>query len=127
MKTVFIFCLIFILSACSLPSRKQHKQQSLAAGKQLSFQSDKGNCLACHIIEDGEDPGNIGPALVDIQARFATKLQLKAIIWDATQFNSETSMPPFGKNKILSVEELELVVDYIWTLTDTPNQLEKEW
>ena len=124
MKTVFIFCLMFILSACTFPSRKQHKQQRLATGKQLSFQRDKGNCLACHIIEDGEDPGNIGPALVDIQARFATKSQLKAIIWDATQFNSQTSMPPFGKNKILSAEELELVVDYIWTLTNIPRDKE---
>ena len=87
MKTAFLVCLILSLAACTFPA----KQQRLASGKQISFQRDKGNCLACHIIEDGEDPGNIGPALDNIQAKFATKSQLKALIWDATQFNSKTS------------------------------------
>ena len=127
MKTALLFCLILILSACTTPAKKQHKQQRLAAGKQLSFQRDKGNCLACHIIEEGTDPGNIGPALVDIQSKYPTKVQLKALIWDATQFNSQTSMPPFGKNKILSAEELELVVDYIWSLTAPSKPPVKEW
>ena len=123
MKTTFLVCLILSLVACTFPS----KQLRLASGKQISFQRDKGNCLACHIIEDGEDPGNIGPALDNIQAKFATKSQLKALIWDATQFNSKTSMPPYGKNKILNPEELDQVVDYIWSLTVTPNLPEKEW
>ena len=112
MKIVLSLCLTYLLIACShLP-----RQADLTKGKQLSFQRDKGNCLACHMIENGEDPGNIGPALVNIQAQFANKAALKAIIWDATQFNPQTSMPPFGKNKILSPEELEQVVDYIWSL-----------
>ena len=112
MKTLFILCLSLCLSACSFST----KQQRLATGKQLSFQRDKGNCLACHMIEEGEDPGNIGPALVDMPAKFSSKAQLKAVIWDATQFNAQTSMPPFGKNKILTPEELDRVVDYIWSL-----------
>ena len=115
MKSLVLFCLILSLGACAFNSKQQH----LVTGKQLSFQRDKGNCLACHIIEGGEDPGNVGPALVDIQAKFATKSQLKALIWDATQFNAQSSMPPFGRNKILTPEELELVVDYIWSL-DAP-------
>ncbi|NOQ13980.1 MAG: sulfur oxidation c-type cytochrome SoxX [Methyloprofundus sp.] len=114
MKTLLIFCLVLSLGGCTLTA----KQQRLATGKQLSFQRDKGNCLACHIIEEGEDPGNIGPALVDIQAKFNSKAQLKAVIWDASQFNAQTSMPPFGKNKILTPEELDQVVDYIWSLTE---------
>ena len=112
MKTLILLYLALCLSACTNSSM----QQRLATGKQLSFQRNKGNCLACHAIEDGEDPGNIGPALVDIQTKFVTKAQLKAIIWDATQFNPQTSMPPFGKNKILTPEELDQVVDYIWSI-----------
>lgn len=112
MKRSIFLGFILGLTACVLPTQ----QQRLATGKQLSFQRDKGNCLACHVIEEGEDPGNIGPALVNIQARFAKKIQLKAIIWDATQFNSDTSMPPFGRNKILTPKELDQVVDYIWSL-----------
>ncbi len=113
MKIIILLCLSLSFSACTSSSK-----QRLVVGKQLSFQRDKGNCLACHIIEEGEDPGNIGPALVDIQTKFSSKSQLKAVIWDATQFNSQTSMPPFGKNKILSPEELDQVVDYIWSLNN---------
>ncbi|WP_338024529.1 c-type cytochrome [Bathymodiolus japonicus methanotrophic gill symbiont] len=61
----------------------------------------------------------MGPALINMRAKYQTKAQLKAIIWDATEFNPQTSMPPFGKNNILSPEELDLVVDYIWSI-NTP-------
>lgn len=115
MNSILPLVLISLITACTSPVT----QQRLAAGKEISFQRSKGNCLACHVIEDGEDPGNIGPALVDIQAKYQSKEQLKAIIWDATQFNEQTSMPPFGRNKILTPEELDLVVDYIWSLNAT--------
>lgn len=117
MKVLIFLVLSLFLSACTYPGM----QQRLATGKDLSFQRSKGNCLACHIIEDGEDPGNIGPALIDIQAKYKSKDQLKAVIWDATQFNPNSSMPPFGKNSILSPEELDLVVDYIWSLNTPVN------
>jgi len=112
MKFFFLFCLILLLVSCAYSTKQQH----LATGTHLRFQRDKGNCLACHIIDDGEEPGNIGPALVDIQVKFSEKSQLKAIVWDATQFNAQSSMPPFGRNEILTAEELDLVVDYIWSL-----------
>ena len=102
------------LTACFTNTKKSVDSQ--IPGKQLSFQRNKGNYLACHSIEDGEDPGNIGPALVNMQQRFAKKSELKALIWDETQFNDKTSMPPFGRNKILTAKELDAVVDYIWSL-----------
>ncbi|OQK17401.1 sulfur oxidation c-type cytochrome SoxX [Methyloprofundus sedimenti] len=117
MKVLIFLFLSLFLSACACSGMKQR----LATGKDLSFQRSKGNCLACHIIEDGEDPGNIGPPLIDIQTKYKTKDQLKAVIWDATQFNTNSSMPPFGKNNILSPEELDLVVDYIWSLNTPVN------
>ncbi len=117
-KSGAIACLLMstALTSCSTPIKQADKQANLQAGKQISFQRHKGNCLACHAIEDGEDPGNVGPVLENIQTRFKNKAQLKAIIADATQFNAQTSMPPFGKNKILTPQELDLVVDYIWSL-----------
>ena len=36
----------------------------VAEGKKLTFDRKKGNCLACHMIEDGELAGNNGPALL---------------------------------------------------------------
>jgi len=105
---------IILLNACSVTQPTKVSTTNL--GKELSFQRNKGNCLACHLIQDGEDPGNIGPALFNIQNKFTNKQQLKALLWDATQFNPNTSMPPFGKHKILTGSELNAVTDYIWSL-----------
>ena len=91
-------------------------EQRLAFGKKIAFERDKGNCLACHVIADGEAPGDIGPPLVSLSTRFDSKQQLREQIWDATQFNPNTSMPPFGKNKIISEDEIDQLVDYLWSL-----------
>jgi len=90
--------------------------QRLAAGKKLATARDKGNCLACHAIADGELPGNIGPPLVYMQQRFPDRAQLRAQVWDATARNPNTVMPPFGRHRIPSDEEIDLIVDYIHTL-----------
>jgi sulfur-oxidizing protein SoxX len=91
-------------------------KQRLDEGRQIAFDRNKGNCLACHEIADGEAPGNIGPALTAMPSRFKDKRQLREQIWDATRFNPETSMPPFGRNRILDPEEIDKVVDYLWSL-----------
>jgi len=88
----------------------------LAAGKNLAMARDKGNCLACHAIADGELPGTLGPPLVYMQQRFPDKAQLRAQIWDPTARNPDTVMPPFGRHRILSEAEIDLIVDYIHSL-----------
>ncbi len=42
-------------------------KQRLEGGKQLVMARSKGNCLACHIIDDDEFPGNIGPTLENMK------------------------------------------------------------
>lgn len=111
MKTI-ITLISLTLFACATDTKKPG--QPLSPGKQIAFSRDKGNCLACHVIEDGEYPGNIGPALKALSTRFKDKQQLREQIWDATHNNPETSMPPFGKNKILTETEIDHVVDYLW-------------
>jgi len=88
----------------------------LAAGKQLTMARDKGNCLACHAIADGELPGTLGPPLVYMQQRFPDRAQLRAQVWDPTARNPDTVMPPFGRHRILSEAEIDLIVDYIHSL-----------
>jgi len=85
-------------------------------GKVAAFDRKKGNCLACHTVDDGTLPGNIGPPLVAMKARFPDKAKLRAQIWDATVVNPNTIMIPFGRNKVLSEEEIDQVVEYIYTL-----------
>jgi sulfur-oxidizing protein SoxX len=85
-------------------------------GKEIAMDRSKGNCIACHYLPEGQSPGKIGPALVAIQGRYESKEKLREQIYDATVANPESSMPPFGKHKILSDEEFEAVVEYVWTL-----------
>jgi len=88
-------------------------------GKDISFNRSKGNCLACHgmpTLPDAEQPGNSGPPLIAMQARFPDKTVLRAKIWDATASNPETFMPPMGKHQVLTEEEIDKVVEFLYGL-----------
>jgi sulfur-oxidizing protein SoxX len=91
-------------------------QATLEKGKQLAFERAKGNCLACHFIEGGNSPGNIGPGLVAMKSRFPDKAKLRAQIWDATAANPNTMMPPFGLNNALSDDEVDAITEFVYTL-----------
>ena len=85
-------------------------------GKAVAFDRVKGNCLACHAMDDGTLPGNIGPPLIAMKARFPDKAKLRAQIWDATVMNPNTIMIPFGRHGVLTEEEIDQVVEYVYTL-----------
>ncbi len=89
---------------------------SLEQGKQLVMARGKGNCLACHAIDDGKLPGNLGPPLLSMRLRFPDEEALRAQIWDATERNSNSRMPPFGKHGILNEEEIDMIVEYLYSL-----------
>ncbi len=89
---------------------------SIEAGKAIAFDRKRGNCLACHMIEGGNFPGNIAPPLIAMQGRFKSKKDLRNQIWDPTVKNPESSMPPFGKHDVLTKAELDKVVEFIWSL-----------
>ena len=84
-------------------------------GKELAFNRKKGNCLACHVIPGGDLPGNLGPSLVGVADRLG-KERIRKQIWDPEQFNKVTSMPPFGKHRILTEGEIDKIVAYMMTL-----------
>ena len=88
-------------------------------GKDIAFNRSKGNCLACHgmpTVPDAEQTGNSGPPLIAMQARFPDKAVLRAKLWDATASNPETYMPPMGKHQVLTEEEIDKVLDFIYGL-----------
>lgn len=88
----------------------------LELGQEIAFNRFKGNCLACHFVEGAELTGNYGPPLIAMKIRFPDREVLRAQIWDAAVKNPDTRMPPFGRNRILTAEEIELVTDYIQSL-----------
>ncbi|OGS99164.1 MAG: sulfur oxidation c-type cytochrome SoxX [Gallionellales bacterium RBG_16_56_9] len=83
--------------------------------KILVENSNLGNCLSCHAISKHPElvAGNIGPPWVAMKERFPDRSKLRAIIYDEQVNNPDTIMPPFGRNKILSAEQIDAVVDYI--------------
>ena len=85
-------------------------------GKKLAFDRKKGNCLACHMIDDGELAGNNGPPLIAMKARFPDKNVLFEQIWDPTKMNPDSFMPPFGKHGVITKNEINKIIEYLYTL-----------
>jgi sulfur-oxidizing protein SoxX len=91
-------------------------QSAAAEGQKLAFDRGKGNCLTCHEIKGGDLPGTIGPPLKDIKSKYPDRNELVAILTDETKRNPLTVMPPFGRNRILTDQEINAIVDFLQTL-----------
>lgn len=105
----------------TVPATAQAAEKGTSAideGKKLAFSRSKGNCLACHMVDDGVMPGNLGPALIAMKLRYPDKQKLVDKIWGTpeTQTVPNSMMPPFGQNGILTDSEINKIVDYIYTL-----------
>jgi len=85
-------------------------------GQDLAFDRSKGNCLACHTMRGGDVPSNVGPELKDMKARFPNRADLVAILTNEEARNPQTMMPPFGRNQILTADEINKIVDFLYAL-----------
>ena len=108
-NTILSLMLIFVII---MPAYSNDVQE----GKKLTFDRKKGNCLACHMIDDGELAGNSGPPLIAMKARFPDRDVLFNQIWDPTKNNPNTFMPPFGKHGAISKDEINKIIEYLYTL-----------
>jgi len=113
--SVMAFTGIIGFSATAVAAEKK-KMSPLEQGKAIAFNKKKGNCLACHIITGGDQPGNIAPPLIAMKARFPDRAVLHAQISDPHAKNPDSMMPPFASHGILSEKEIDLVVDFVQTL-----------
>lgn len=91
-------------------------ESAAAQGQAIAFDRSKGNCLACHAMQGGDVPSSVGPQLSGIKERFPDRSELVGIIKNEEVRNPQTVMPPFGRNLILTPEEIERVVDFLYTL-----------
>jgi L-cysteine S-thiosulfotransferase len=73
------------------------------------------NCQQCHQVKGVDNTGNIGPALADMKARFPDRKALFAIVFDETKRNPQTVMPPFGRNLILTSQQINTLVDFLYS------------
>jgi sulfur-oxidizing protein SoxX len=116
-KSVLIPTLALALMIGALISASPARAQSAASeGEKIAFDRGKGNCLTCHEIKGGDLPGTIGPPLKDIKSKYPDRSDLVAIVSDETKRNPQTVMPPFGRNRILTEQEINAVVDFLQTL-----------
>jgi L-cysteine S-thiosulfotransferase len=112
-KSALILALSITLTMCSGAARAQ---SAASEGQKIAFDRSKGNCLTCHEIKGGDLPGTIGPPLTDIKSKYPNRNDLVAIVSDETKRNPQTVMPPFGRNRILTEQEINAVVDFLQTL-----------
>ena len=118
LKTVFALVALMgtLLLGSIAPANAEEAKTAIQKGKEVAYDRKKGNCLACHAMDDGTLPGNIGPPLVAMKMRFPDRDVLRAQIWDSTTKNPNTIMPPFGRHKMLSEEEIDWITDYVHSL-----------
>lgn len=112
--TVGIVALAVLLARGALAAEAAEE-----TGKAIAFDSRQGNCLACHAmptVPDAVQAGNGGPPLIAMSARFPDKQVLRAKVWDATASNPGTMMPPYGKHRVLTEQQIDKVVDFIYGL-----------
>lgn len=98
-------------------SQPQAEDPRVRAGRELAHSYDKGNCLGCHRIPADRKAitlANLGPPLEDLRARYPDRALLRARLWDATAYNPATLMPPFGKHGVLTEQEIDLIIEYLY-------------
>ncbi len=104
-----------------------------ARGRAIVVDRQKGLCLLCHTGPFPERfQGNLAPDLTGVGSRWSAG-QLRLKIVDSRRLNPATIMPPYytmdglvrvGRNwqdkPVLSAEQVEDVVAFLTTLTETP-------
>jgi len=87
----------------------------LEQGKELAIEF----CKACHYFEgaDRARAGTVAPPLREMKPRFPERMKLEKIIYDPHRATKPDSMmPPFGRNGLLDEHQIQLIVDYLYTL-----------
>lgn len=110
------FRLLLVTACMGFVPLTQADDQMIEEGRQIAFDVKKGNCLSCHNIPGGEGSGSISVPLMAMQARFPDKEVLRQNVWDQPQFRPHAMMPPFGKHHILTEEEIDKIVEFLYTL-----------
>lgn len=113
-------CLSYSLPCGKAATRKPVKKAlegplngNAEKGKQIAQARDRGNCLACHVMPGGSQPGSRGPDLSRFGSSGRNEAEAYAMVFDMRTVNPETLMPPFGTNDILTDQELRDVVAFL--------------
>lgn len=104
-------CLLFELSSWAEPPAKA--DNNITQGKQLTLKF----CQTCHDYQGTEQAGTVAPPLLGMKSRFPDRKKLYNIIYDPqVAIKPHTMMPPFGRNELLAKDEIEKIIDFLYTL-----------
>lgn len=113
-------CLSYTLPCGKVATRKPVARQlegplggDAARGMRIAHARDKGNCLACHVMKGGMQPGSRGPNLSHYGSTGQSDAATFTAIHDMRTRIPDTLMPPFGTNGILDDQEIRDVVAYL--------------
>jgi len=74
-------------------------------------------CQACHQFEGAIQAGTVGPPLLAMKARFPQRERLHALIQDPQVASKPyTMMPPFGRNGFVDDQQINQIIDFLYTL-----------
>jgi len=106
------------VAAVAVPPAEAKKEVPPAEMDPLKIMTNSniGNCTSCHAFPQKPEivAGDIGPPFVDMKHRFPDFAKLTAAIQDQRALNPNTIMPPFGRNKVLTPEQIDAVAHYIY-------------
>ena len=109
MMLITVVCLSLTFSSHAADADKD----SIKQGKQLALKF----CQACHQYQGTDQAGTVAPPLMGMKTRFPDRKKLYNIIYDPhAALKSDTMMPPFGRNDLLARDEIEKVIDFLYTL-----------
>lgn len=131
--------IVDLIESKSIPKSLTGKQGDAKRGEALMVNRKKGNCIACHSLDDFEkkavkdpnkygDMGEVGPPLDGVASRYKEG-QLRLLLVNAKKVFPETIMPAFYRidgltrvggefrNKpILEAQEIEDIVRFLMGL-----------
>ncbi len=109
----FNVCLLAVITNAGIVSAAEPAKDNVTEGKRLTLEF----CQACHQYAGTEQAGTVAPPLLGMKARFPDRKKLFNIIYDPQQaIRKDTMMPPFGRNELLAKDEIEKVIDFLYTL-----------
>lgn len=113
-------CLSYSLSCGEIPVRKPVKKAlegelagNIDGGRDIAFTKTRGNCLACHRMKGGTQPGSRGPDLTAYGSLGRSDAETYALVYDMRWRVPDTLMPPMGTNQILTEQEIRDVVAFL--------------
>lgn len=113
-------CLSYSHACGQIPTRKPVTRPlegglngSAERGRQIAQARNRGNCLACHVMPGGAQPGSRGPDLSHYGSAGRSDAETYTAVYDMRTRNPETLMPPFGTNEVLSDREIRDVVAFL--------------